>query len=544
MSRVRTDRVDELFADWNKPDSPGCAIAIIQEGEIIYKQGYGMADLEHEIPISPKSIFEIGSTSKQFTAICIALLVCQDKLSLEDEVQKYITELTTYEHPITVRHLIHHTSGIRDYLSLMDLVGLRFENEYPFEEVIGLISRQKQLNFIPGEEYLYSNSGYLLLGEVVKRVSGQSLRKYADEHIFIPLGMKNSHFHDDFTEIVKARAMGYSSKENSGFRIDVSIFDVVGDGCLYTNVEDLCLWDQNFYHNLLGGFGQELIEMVTTPGLLNNGQLLDYAFGLEIGKYKGLKMIHHAGSWMGYSAELIRIPERSFSVVCLSNLSSVNPSRLAKQVADLYLSDVVPTFEIKTTQREVEAIKLSRQELESKVGIYFCPETGSVCELSLKEGKLRSDVFGVNFPITHTDKYQFKAMEIPYDIDFKFEEANLDQEPVMQIQVEEQTTHTYTKMKPVYLNSDQLKEFAGEYYCEELNTSYRIILRDGMLHYSKKSTHEGTLKQVADDLFFWSEITFRFWRDSKNQVSGFSLGAGRVKNLKFVKQNAEQIRGN
>jgi len=228
MAELLTARVDKLFADWNKPDSPGCAIAIIQEGEIIYKRGYGMADLEHDIPISSKSIFDIGSTSKQFTAICIALLICQEKLSLDDEVQKYITEMAIYEHPITIRHLVHHISGIRDYLSLMELAGMRFENEYPDEEVIGLISQQKELNFIPGEEYLYSNSGYILLAEVVKRVSGQSLSKFADEQLFKPLGMDNTHFHDDFTMIVKERAMGYSPNDQGGYRIDMSIFDVVG----------------------------------------------------------------------------------------------------------------------------------------------------------------------------------------------------------------------------------------------------------------------------------------------------------------------------
>jgi CubicO group peptidase (beta-lactamase class C family) len=339
MAELLTARVDKLFADWNKPDSPGCAIAIIQEGEIIYMRGYGMADLEHDIPISSKSIFDIGSTSKQFTAICIALLICQEKLSLDDEVQKYITEMAIYEHPITIRHLVHHISGIRDYLSLMELAGMRFENEYPDEEVIGLISQQKGLNFITGEEYLYSNSGYILLAEVVKRVSGQSLSKFADEQLFKPLGMDNTHFHDDFTMIVKERAMGYSPNDQGGYRIDMSIFDVVGDGCIYTNVEDLYLWDKNFYLNILGGYGQDLIEMVTTTGTLNSGEPLDYAFGLEIGEYKGLKMVHHSGSWMGYGAELIRFPEQRSSVICLTNLSSINPSRLTKQVADLYFSD-------------------------------------------------------------------------------------------------------------------------------------------------------------------------------------------------------------
>jgi len=380
--------VDKLFADWDKPDSPGCAIAIVQEGEVIYKRGYGMADLEHDIVISPKSIFDIGSTSKQFTAMCIALLVNQGNLSLEDRIQDYIPEMVKYEHPITIRHLLHHTSGIRDYISLMDLAGMRFENDYPLEELIGLLSRQKELNYVPGEEFLYSNSGYLLLAEIVKRISGNTLREFSDENIFTPLGMKNTHFHDDFSEIVKNRAIGYSPNQAGGYRIDMSFSDLTGDGCLYTNIEDLGKWDQNFYDNIVGGFDQDLIDMMTTVGTLNNGELLDYAYGLFINEYKGLRIIQHSGSWMGYVAEFSRFPQQRFSVICLSNLSNINPSRLTRQIADLYLSDFMNVLEKDSKKTETEIIEPSERDLETKTGIYFCSKNGSVCELSLKDRKL------------------------------------------------------------------------------------------------------------------------------------------------------------
>jgi len=359
----------------------------------------------------------------------------------------------------------------------MDLAGIRFENEYPDEEVIGLISQQKEFNFVPGEEYLYSNSGYLLLAEIVKRVSGHSLRKFADNHIFNPLGMKNTHFHDDFTEIVKDRAIGYSSNEKDGYRIDMSIFDVVGDGCIYTNVEDLFLWDKNFYNNTLGGYGQDLIEMVTTVGTLNSGELMDYAFGLYVDEYKGLRVIHHGGSWMGYGAELIRFPEQSFSVICLSNSSSINPSRLAKQVADLYLSDIFIVLDNDSEKSETEKFKLSARDLESKIGIYFCSKTWSVCELSMKDGKLISDVFDLNFEIVPTSQNQFNAIDIPYDINFTFETTDADKDNNVQIQIEGGTIYTYKRMKTEEISPDQMQEFVGDYYSEELNTNYKIILK-------------------------------------------------------------------
>ena len=193
-----TTKVDELFSEWNRPDSPGCAVAIIQRGQIIHSRGYGMADLEHAIPISTNSVFDIGSISKQFTAMSVAFLARQKKLSLDDEIQKHLPEIRRYKYPITIRHLIHHVSGLRDYTTLMELAGLPFENEYPDEEIISLIARQNELNFKPGDEHLYSNSGYFLLGEIVKRVSAMSLRAFADENIFTPLAMNSTHFHDDW----------------------------------------------------------------------------------------------------------------------------------------------------------------------------------------------------------------------------------------------------------------------------------------------------------------------------------------------------------
>lgn len=338
MTLSLTTKVDELFSEWNKPDSPGFALAIVKDSEIVYKRGYGTADLEHNIPISSISVFDIASTSKQFTAMCIALLARQGELSLDDEVQTYISEMPWYEYPITVRHLIHHTSGLRDYLYLMESAGMRFENDYPDDEIIDLIACQKELNFKPGEKYSYSDSGYLLLGEIVKRVSGKSLAAFAYENIFRPLGMRATHFHDDFTRIVKDRAIGYSPKDEGGFRIEMSILDVVGDGGVFTTVEDLCLWDRNFYQNRLGGYGQDLIKEITTPGTLNSDESLDYAFGLVLGQYRGLQTVSHGGSWMGYRSEMLRFPQQRFSAICLSNLGNANPEELARKVADLYLA--------------------------------------------------------------------------------------------------------------------------------------------------------------------------------------------------------------
>ena len=394
LADKKKDEVDRLFSQWDKPDTPGCALAIIRDGKMIYERGYGSANLEYGIPIKPNSVFYVGSDSKQFVAMSIAMLAKEGKLSLDDDVRKSIPELPDYRTPITIRNLIHHTSGLRDYLTLLDIAGIDF-GAFHKEDVLELIARQKELNFKPGEEYLYSNSGYFLLGIIVKRASGKTLRQFTEEKIFMPLGMKDSHFHDDYTQLIKNRAWGYFPAGRRGYRNFISTFDCVGSGGLYTTVENLFLWDQNFYHCRVGG--KELISLMETPGKLNSGKKLDYAFGLVVGSYKGLKTVSHGGALGGFRACMVRFPEQSFSVICLSNLSSFDPTKLSFQVADIYLAN---TFKEEKKQALKEKfINLPEEkpkekwapppkQLEEYQGEYFSEELQVTFRLGLKEGKL------------------------------------------------------------------------------------------------------------------------------------------------------------
>ncbi|MEM8535169.1 MAG: serine hydrolase domain-containing protein [Chloroflexota bacterium] len=535
MTLPPTTKVDALFSEWDRPDSPGFAVAIIKDGEIVYKQGYGIANLEHDIPISSRSVFDIGSTSKQFTAACVALLARQGKLTLDDEIQEYISEMPRYEHPITIRHLIHHTSGIREYLTLMHLVGMRFENEYSDDEIIHLIARQKELNFTPGDAFLYSNSGYLLLAEIVKRVSGTSLRAFADEHIFTPLGMKATHFHDDFTMIVKDRATGYAPRDEESFQIDVSLFDVVGDGCIYTTVEDLYRWDQNFYHNTLAGQGQDFIEEIITPGALNSGESLDYAFGLFTGQYRGLKMLSHGGAWAGYRAEMLRFPEQHFSVICLSNLGSTNPTRLAKQIADIYLASEFTEQKKERKRSEVQFVTIPSTELTGKAGYYRSMETGIVCELFVQDGTLMMEALGILSSIAPTSSDHFVVVDIPFQVDIAFEKLSSDESFQMSVCIEGGETDVYQQLNAVSLSSEQLQDFVGAYHCEELDTTYHIIVEDGKLLLQRRNAPQETLKPITQELLKSTYVMFHFVRDEHNQITGFTLTEQRIKNLRFTK---------
>jgi CubicO group peptidase (beta-lactamase class C family) len=322
-------RVDKIFQRWNRTDSPGCATAAMKDGAIVYKHAYGMADLDHNVTLTPSTVFHVASMSKQFTAASIVLLAQQGKLSLDDDVHKYIPELADFGAPITIRHLIHHTSGLRDQWELLGMAGWRYSLDLiTDDDVMSVVSRQKELNFKPGEKHVYCNTGYTLMALIVKRVSGMSFREFTTKNIFEPLGMTNTHFRDDHAEIIKNNAYGYQQENPSApFRLSVTNFDTVGATSLHTTVEDLAKWDENFYHPTVGG--QALVDQMLQRGKLNNGEELDYAFGLVYGKYKGLKTIGHGGADAGYRSDITRFPDQHFSVTVLCNAADTNPSNLA-----------------------------------------------------------------------------------------------------------------------------------------------------------------------------------------------------------------------
>ncbi len=588
-----TDKVDKLFTEWNKPNSPGCAIAVIQYGQVIYSRGYGMANLKHNIPVSTTSVFNIASISKQFTAISIALLARQSRLSLDDEIQTYFPEIRYYERPITIRHLIHHTSGLRDYIGLMNLSGLSKKKHCSIEEIISLISLQQELNFQPGTEHLYSNTGYFLLGEIVKRVSGKSLRAFADDHIFAPLGMKNTYFRDDFREIVQHLAIGYSPKNSKSFQIQMSLLDVVSAGGIHTSVEDLCLWDANFYHNIIGGYGQDFIEEITTPGKIDNGEVLDYAFGLILGSQSGLRMISHSGSWAGYRSEAIRFPEQRFSVICLSNLDSINPSRLARQISEIYLAEEFTRSKEKLSHGERQFIELSTAELETKTGSYFNVKSGAKWELTMDAEKLMVDAAGFKFqimPIGSEDSGQsnrnlYHSVGIPYDLSIEFQQQTLPSSMIISYRVESGKPTTLERFNPYAPNLELLSDYSGDYFCEELGVKYQLSIEGSQLVISRVSfnllpvylkplvllTHrlipifltvskltsikflpfskffhtliqQRSLKPLSHNLFWRPGSFFEFICNGRGRAIGFNLNTciGRVRSIHFIKQESNE----
>lgn len=442
-------KVDQLFVEWNRPDSPGAAVAVTRDGEVIYKHGYGMANLEYDIPITTSTIFDIASVSKQFAAFAIVTLSHQGKLSIDEDIRTHLPDVPDFGHTITIRHLLHHTSGLRDWVQSLVIAGDLMDDVISFKHILKMARHQKTLNFKPGAAYLYSNTGYNLLAEIVETVTGDSFPEWTDTHIFKPLCMTNSHFHDDYEMILKNRAYSYQAVENGGFKHAINNTTALGSSSLYSTVEDLAKWILNFDNTRIGE--QTVIEQMHERGVLNNGEQINYAFGLTIGEYRGLQTVGHSGSWRGFRSHLIHFPDQKFGVVILCNLDTFNPLGLTEKVADIYLADMLGTKEVS----ESEKTKEPAEETES--------------------------------------------------------------EP---------------------LAPEKLAEFEGDYYTEELDTTYTIHVHgDGLVAQHRR--HDDILLTHADDHFVgdvWFFPEIYFIRDDTGRVVGFELTGNRVRNLHFEKQ--------
>ena len=378
-------RIDAVFARYGSLEAPGCAVGVFQGGHIVMEKGYGAANIEYRVPLTPTSPMIMGSVSKQFTAASIALLAQDGRLALSDDVRKYLPELPDYGKTITIDHLVHHTSGLRDFWALYETAGDRLDDGYTVKDVLTLAAHQHHLNFDPGAEYNYSNTGYVALGEIVHRVSGRTLRQFAAERIFAPLGMTSSQFHDDHNEPVPGRVIAYSPAAGGRWRINVWANDIVGQGGLMTTVEDLAKWDENFYTGKVGG--RPFLAQQLERGRLNNGTQLAYAFGLEIGEYRGLPIVEHSGSTGGYRTDITRFPSKHTSVVTMCNVSTADAVGLAHQVAEIVLKN---DFTKPPPSRSTRDVALQAQP----------PVTLAASELEPLAGKFSSDELGVAFDLT------------------------------------------------------------------------------------------------------------------------------------------------
>jgi CubicO group peptidase (beta-lactamase class C family) len=526
-------KVDKLFAAWDKPDSPGAAVAVVRDGVVIYKRGYGIANLEYGIPITPATVFHVASVSKQFTAFSIMLLAKQGKLSVDDDIRKHLPEVPDFGKTITIQHLLHHTSGLRDQWELLAMAGWRLDDVITKEHILKMVRHEKELNFEPGAEMLYCNTGYTLLAVIVERVSGQSFRQYTQDNIFKPLGMTNTHFHDDHEMIVKNRAYSYAPQKD-GYKLSALNYANVGATSLFTTVEDLARWIHNFDNGDVGGMG--VIEQMYQPGSLTSGKKLTYAAGLSVETYRGLRAISHGGGDAGYRTYDLWFPDQKLGVAVLSNLATFNPGKLAEQVADIYLPDKLGPDDSKKAPVERKFVSVSAAVLDAYVGEYALDQ-GPTVEITKEDGHLMARSAGGPktelFPESNT---RFYVKPLDAVVEFN-EPANGKATQFTLHQGDQHTPAKRISSRPT--TEADLAEYTGDYYSEELGTTYTVTLQSGALVVTHRRHDDITLKAMGVDNFQgnrWFFQRVRFTRDNGNRVSGFRLTGSRVRNVRFDKR--------
>jgi CubicO group peptidase (beta-lactamase class C family) len=529
------EKVDQIFSDWNSTKSPGCALAVVKDGRIIYEHGYGMANLELGVPITPQSVFDIGSVSKQFTAMAILLLMQDGKLSLDDDIRKYLPEIPDYGSTITIRHLLHHTSGLRDYDDLFDLAGIPEADLTTDRDALQLVSHQKALNFMTGTAYLYSDTGYFLMSDIVERVTGQTLRQFAQARIFGPLGMAGTHFHDDHTMIVPHRATGYAPHAGGGFEIDMSNFEQLGDGSVMTTVEDLFKWDQNFYDPRVGG--PQAINLMIMPGTLDNGKPISYGMGLVIDRYRGLRWIHHSGEWVGYRAALSRFPDQHFSTLITCNcVGTMNPIRMATKVADLYLAD---QFQDKATRTQAMS-SAEADDPAQYAGSYWSEQTGAFRRFEIKDGKLVAHSLESPQDLISLGNAEFEAGsdDSERNTRYVFHRSNPSASYDLHA-AEEGQEISYKAVKAADTSPERLAEYAGDYSNDELRTTWTLVVKNGKLIRQQWMNWDQELRPLFAD-GFTSELSegqyvLHFNRDRINRIISFDIATDLVRPMRFEK---------
>jgi len=512
--------IDRVFAQYDRADSPGCAVGAGRNGKVLYTHGYGSANLEYDVPITAGSIFESGSVAKQFTAAAIVLLAEEGRLSLNDDIRRYVPEVPDFGDTIRIRHLLTHTSGLRDQWEL-----LAIEGRGPGTQVhspattIDLVRHQKSLNFPPGTEYSYSNTGYALLGVIVQRVSGQTLDTFTQTKLFKPLGMSHTRWRDDFTAVVKGRATAYSGTAERGFHTDMSFTNMIGNGGLLTTVGDLLRWNENFFNPTIGG--RSFVDTMQTRMVLRGGRRITYALGLTVGAYDGVAEVSHSGATAGYRTFLARYPDQQLSIAVLCNLGSANPVALGHQVADLLI-----TKPAAAAQSGAPAATLTKAQLERWVGTYLDRRTDNALRLTISDANL-VDADAPRRAIRAIAPEEFRLGE---NTELRFKGTSPSRAALVVRADGDTTTLVEVSAKP-----PRLADYVGHYSSEELDVKLEVAMKDDYLVLRRRPADEMAMRQVYDDDFATPIGSLRFSRDASGRITGLGVFNGRIRDVRFRK---------
>lgn len=512
------ERGFEKFTKAYVAPAPGCAAAVSLNGEVVFEKAFGLAEMEHNIPNTPQTIFESGSVAKQFTAAALVLLQQDGKLSLDDPVRKYIAELPDYGSPLTIRHLLNHTSGLRDWGAVLSLTGAgRGERVINQDLALDVIAHQRALDFTPGSEYSYSNSGYNLAAIIVERVSKQKFPAFVEERLFKPSGMKNSSWRDDYQRIVPGRAQGYSRQGNGPWRLNMPFMNVYGNGGMLTTVGDWMKWNAMLDSNSLGA---PLVSALETPGVLNDGRKISYALGLDVATYKGMKDVSHGGATAGYQTFLTRYPDNKVSVGVMCNGTSPSAGGIAAGITDEIFGPFPETA-------KTEPAKVSEEELKKFVGVWRNEKTHAPARFVIENGVSRWSgarlvpLGGGQFTVGDNQ------LKFTFDKDGKPMSAEtVDSDGEVRRFVPEQG---WTPAPADFA------AFKGDWFSEEAGATVAFVVEGDKAFIKQRPATSLPLQPVYKDHFTVQGYVVWFTRDKSGKVDGMHVGTSRMRDMPFVR---------
>lgn len=518
--------IDRIFSRFDRT-TPGCAVGLARDGQTLYTHGYGMANLEYGVPLTDSTILESGSVAKQFTASALVLLAQDGKLSLDDDIRKYLPEVPNFGTTITIRNLLTHTSGLRDQWGLLGIEGRGPGTQvHSTATTLDLVAHQKMLNFPPGSEYLYSNTGYALAGVIVERVSGKSLNEFTQERLFRPLGMTHTQWRDDFTKIVPNRATAYTFAAGA-YHTDMPFTNMIGNGGLLSTVADLLKWNANLDHPVVGG--QSYVDAMQTRMGLTSGKHITYALGLIVSDYDGVREVSHSGSTAGYQTYLARYPDQHVSVAVWCNTTTANPTQLAHEVVDLVLAK--PTRAAQ--QAGAPFVHRTAAELAQWSGTYVNSQTDGAVRVTSTDTSLVVAGAGFRTPMTlrPISAAEYRGGNIVASF------AARDSHRTLAVVNAAGDTTIAIDVPPVPATTP-VDDYVGRYTSQELDAQFTVVTRGSKLYLKRRPADEFELRPVyADDFASGGGLgTLRFHRDGSGRVTGFSFYAGRVLDVRFEKR--------
>lgn len=534
-------RLDSVVAPLRKSDAPGCAIGVMRSGSLIYQRYFGLADLERNVPITPRTRFYIASSSKPFTAMAIVLLALTGKLSLDDDVRKFVPELPDFGHRITIRHLLTHTSGLREETNLLTMAGWRIDDRETEADMLGFMQRQRRLNFAPGEEFMYANTGYTLAAVIVRRVSGMSFPMFVASRIFRPLGMMHSQVIDDIGEVIPNRAVGYwrLGSEDERYRKAPLSVENVGPTGVVTTLHDLALWDRNFYTLAVGGRAAR--ELIDTPGRLNDGTVTGYGLGIYIGTYRGQPTLSHAGSHPGFKADFVHFPKQRLTVAMMCNEFETSPTPIVHGIADV----LVPAAAATAEAGKSDVGDAAPADIADFAGRYWNGETAQATTILFENGKLLVDGGPEGkFELRHIGEDRFLLPAAPRRFVLTFFRG-ADGQRRVRSEVAGERTRDFTAVSKE-ANPRPASQYVGVYYSPELDVEWTVALRDSKLAIARARFGREELVPLLPDIFQLNGgfFTLEFQPPVNGLSPSFEVTTERVRHLKFVRVPPREVEAN